>query len=184
MINRKEALILIEKYLRDEENIKNSFATEAVLRELAKHLDKDEKIWGISGLLHNLDYEFTESNPEQRGSLSAQILEDLLPKQVINAIKANNYLHTDYMPVSTLDKSLIASVAVINFIMDASNSIQDNKIDKLNYEILIKKFNDVSFSSSNIRSKIKLCKDLGIELPKFLNLSLNALKSISNKLNI
>ena len=184
MINRKEALILIKKYLRGNDNIKNSFATESVLRELAKYLNKDEDLWGLSGLLHNIDYEFTDNNPEQRGTLSAQLLEDLLPKQAINAIKANNYLHTDYMPVSTLDKSLIASVAVIDFIIDTSKSLPEKKINKINFELLMDKYNDSSFSSYNIRSKIKLCTDIGIELPQFLNISLNALKSISNKLNI
>jgi len=174
MINRKEALILIKKYLRGNDNIIHSFATEAVLKEIAKLLNKDENLWGLSGLLHNLDYEFTDNNPEQRGTLSAQLLEDLLPNNAINAIKANNYLHTDYMPVSSLDKSLIAGVAVTDFIFDTSKSLPKKKISELNF----------SFSSYNIRSKIKLCKDIGIEIPEFLKLSLNALKSISNNLNI
>ena len=184
MINRREALILIKKYLRENDNIKNSFATEVVLRELAKYLNKDEELWGLSGLLHNIDYEFTDNNPEQRGTLSAQLLEDLLPKHAINAIKANNYLHTDYMPVSTLDKSLIASVAVVDFIIDTSKSLPGKRINKINFEMLMDKYKDSAFSSYNIRSKIKLCTDIGIELPQFLNISLNALKSISNKINI
>ena len=184
MINRKEALILIKKYLRGNDNIIHSFATEAVLKEIAKLLNKDENLWGLSGLLHNLDYEFTDNNPEQRGTLSAQLLEDLLPNNAINAIKANNYLHTDYMPVSSLDKSLIAGVAVTDFIFDTSKSLTKKKISELNFEILMDKFLDESFSSYNIRSKIKLCKDIGIEIPEFLKLSLNALKSISNNLNI
>lgn len=184
MINRKEALTLLNKYLREIDNIKNSFATEAVLKEIAKLLNKDENLWGLSGLLHNLDYEFTDNHPEQRGTLSAQLLEDLLPNNAINAIRANNYLHTDYMPVSTLDKSLIAGVAVIDFILDTSKTLPKKKISELNFETLKNKYNDESFSSYNIRSKIKLCKDIGIEINEFLELSLNALKSISNKLNI
>lgn len=184
MINRKEALTLIKKYIRENDNIKLSFATEAVLKEIAKSLNKDENLWGLSGLLHNLDYEFTDNRPEQRGTLSAQLLEDLLPNNAINAIKANNYLHTDYMPVSSLDKSLIAGVAVIDFILDTSKTLPKKKISELNFETLKNKYQDESFSSNNIRSKIKLCKDIGIEINQFLELSLNALKGISNKLNI
>ena len=63
MINREEAFILLRKYLKDEESIKYSLAVEAVLKEMAKILYRDEELWGLTGLLHNLDYEYTPANP-------------------------------------------------------------------------------------------------------------------------
>jgi len=184
MINREEAFILLKKYLRDESNIRHSLAVEAVLREVAKRLDRDEELWGLTGLLHNLDYEYTSSDPEKRGTLSAQLLEDLLPESGVNAIRANNYMYTDYIPISSLDKSLIAADAITGFIIAMAHSMPSKKIVAVDFEILVKKFNDPSFAARYKRNKIQLCIDIGIELEVFLELVLNTLKQISDKLNI
>lgn len=184
MINREEAFVLLKKYLRDEDNIKYSLAVEAVLREMAKRLDRDEELWGLTGLLHNLDYEYTSSEPEKRGNLSAQILEDLLPESGINAIKANNYMHTDYIPTTSLDKSLIAADAATGLIIVTTRSMPSKKLAEVDLEILMDKFYDSSFATRYNRSKIQLCADIGIELGAFLELILNTLRKISDKLNL
>jgi len=184
MINREEAFILLKKYIRDENNLRQSFAVEAVLREIAKRLDRDEELWGLTGLLHNLDYEYTSSDPEKRGTLSAQLLEDLLPERGVNAIRANNYMYTDYIPISSLDKSLIAADATTGFVIATAHSMPSKKIAAVDFEILIKKFNDPSFATRYKRNKIQLCIDIGIELEVFLELVLNTLKQISDKLNL
>ena len=104
MINRDEAFVILKKYLKDPDNIKYSLAVEAVLKELARILYRDEELWSLTGLLHNLDYEYTRGELEKRGNLSSQLLGGLLPENAVNAIRANNYMHTDYIPTTSLDK--------------------------------------------------------------------------------
>jgi len=184
MINREEAIILLKKYLKDEENISYSLAVEAIMKEMAKRLDRDEELWGLTGLLHNLDYEYTSSEPEKRGTLSAQLLEDLLPERCVNAIKANNYMHTDYIPATSLDKSLIAADAVAGLIIVTAQSMTSKKLADVDLETFMNRFYDSSFATRYNRSKIQLCADIGIELDAFLELSLNTLKQISDKINL
>jgi len=184
MINREEAFVLLKKYLRDDDNIKYSLAVEAVSREIAKRLDRDEELWGLTGLLHNIDYEYTSSEPEKRGSLSAQLLEDLLPVRGINAIKANNYMHTDYIPTTSLDKSLIAVDAATGFIIVTARSMPSKKIADVDLLKLMNNFSDPSFAIRYNRNKIQLCADIGIELEDFFELILNTLKQISDKLTL
>ncbi len=184
MINRNEALILLKKYLRDGDNIRHSIALEAVLREIAKKLNGNEDLWGLTGLLHNIDYEYTTNEPEKRGILSSMLLEDLLPEDCINAIKANNYIYTDYVPISSLDKSLIASDAATGFIIFTANKMPSKKIAELDLNVLMTKFNDPSFAVKYNRNKIQLCVDIGIDVEAFLELLLNTLKQISSKLNL
>ena len=81
MLDRNEAFILIKKYLRNRNSIRISLAAEAILKELAKKLYKNEELWGLTGLLHNIDYEYTLNDPEKRGVISSQILDGLLPKK-------------------------------------------------------------------------------------------------------
>jgi predicted hydrolase (HD superfamily) len=184
MINREEAILLLRKYLRDDENIKHSLAVEAVVREIAKILDRNEELWGLTGLLHNIDYEYTFNEPEKRGILSAQLLEDLLPEDAVNAIKANNYMHTDCFPTTPLDKSLIAVDEAVRLVIDIAHSIPSNRIADLDLNTIIDKFNDQSFITRYNKSRIQLCKDVGIELKFFFKLLLDTLKSLSNELKL
>ena len=184
MINRNEAIVLLKKYLRDEDNIRFSYAVEAILRDIAKKLGRDEEVWGLTGLLHNLDYEYTLTEPENRGVLSSQLLEDLLPERAVNAIKANNYTHTEYIPTTSIDKSLIAVNAATIFIMTAARTLPSKKLADVDLGLLISKFNDHTFVAKANRSRIQLCGDIGMELDSFLKLCLEVLKKMSDVLNL
>ena len=54
-ININEANALIEKYLNQQYLKYHSRETEIIMRALADHFDDDEDLWGITGLLHDLD---------------------------------------------------------------------------------------------------------------------------------
>lgn len=176
MISRKEALTVIKKYLKDNENVKSALAVETILQKIAYFLEKNEELWALTGLLYNLDYEYCSGAPENRGALTAQVLDGLLPESGINAIKSNNYMHTDYIPTTSLDKSLIAAVTTSNLIFSVEKLVPSKKISDIGLNLLILKFNDQNFASRYNRSRILLCKDLGIEIKEFLALCLKALK--------
>jgi len=164
--------------------LNNSFAVEALLKELAKKLQKDEELWGIVGLLHNLDYQYTSLDPGKRGSLSTEILEGLLPENAINAIKANNYMYTSYIPTTTLDKALITAEATTGFIFASTQTLPSKKILDLNLDFLLKKFNDSNFAPEFGRNKIRLCVDIGLDLQEHLMLCLNVLQHLSYETNL
>ena len=184
MINRDEALVILKKYLRNEDNLKYSLAVEAVVREIAKRLERNEELWGLTGLLYNLDYEYTINEPEKRGILSAQILEDLIPERAVNAIKANNYMHTDYIPTTSLDKTLIAVDAAVGLILAIAQTGPTKKISDIKLETVIEKFNDTEFATRYNRNKIQLCVDVGIDINYFFKLILDTLNQVSNELNL
>ena len=183
MISRDEALTLMKRYLKDPYSISCSIAVESIMRELAKRLNKDKELWGLAGLLHNLDYEYTLLEPEKRGNLSAQLLEGLLPENGVNAIMANNYVYTSFIPTTSLDKALIASVASVELIFYITKRLDTENIRDINMDILESKFNDPEFAKDISRNKIRLCADFGIDLDIFLTISLNSLKQISDKIS-
>jgi len=185
MINREEAFALLKKYLsRNDKLLKHSLAVEAIMREMARKLGKDEELWCLTGLLHDLDYEYTQKEPEKHANLSAQILEGLLPESSVNAIKAHNYMHTDYIPTTSLDKALIAADAVSGLVIATALVMPSKKLSEVKLETLKNKFYDNSFARGCSRSRIELCLDAGIELEVFLAMSLDALKNISDKLDL
>jgi predicted hydrolase (HD superfamily) len=183
IISREEALALVRKYIRDQELFRNSLAVEALLKELAKKLQKDEELWGLVGLLHNLDYEYTNTDPEKRGRLSSQLLEGILPEDAINAIKANNYIYTSCIPTTTLDKTLITAEATTGFIFASTQAVPSKNIMDLDSGFLLEKFNDPNFAPEFNRNRIRLCVDVGFELGEYLVLCLKILQLFSSNTN-
>jgi len=184
MINRDESFALLGKYLKDDKLLKHSLAVEAILVKMARKFDEDERLWGLTGLLHDLDYEHTQGNPEKHAKVSAQILEGLIPRDAVNAIKAHNYMHTNYIPITNLDKTLIAADAVSGLIIATALVMPSKKLFEVELKTLLNKFRDNSFARGCSRNRIKLCLDIGISQEMFLELSLNALKEISDKLDL
>ena len=184
MIGRDQAFQLLKKYLRDEKLIKHSLAVEAIMRELAVKLRKDENLWGLTGLLHDLDYEYTHKEPEKHASMAADMLEGLLPEKALNAIRSHNYKHSGQIPTSPIDKGLIASDAVSGLIIATALVMPSKKLADVSVESLNNKFYDKSFAKGCNRNRIELCQDAGIDLDAFLVVSLHALKGIAEDLGL
>jgi len=184
MITKKEALILLHNYLQDEKLRKHSYAVEAIMTELAEYLNKSKWLWGIVGLLHDIDYEYTQNNPQDHGTVSAQILNNLLPSVAINAIKGHNYIHTGYLPTTHLDKALIASDAVSGLIIATALVMPNTSLREVKISTLKKKIKDSSFAKGCNRDRIYLIADLDIDIDIFLKLSLHALQNVHNLLDL
>jgi len=184
MLTREEAFPLLTKNLRTGNLIKHSLAVEAILEDMAKKLGEDPYLWGITGLLHDLDYDFTKNDPEKHSQITVKLLYDLLPLESINAIKSHNYQYTSQIPQTYLDKSLIAADAVSGLVIAAALVMPSKKLADVTTKTLLAKFKDKSFAAGCNRKRIELCEDMELELKIFLELSLNALKRISDPLGL
>jgi hypothetical protein len=56
MLKRDEAFGLVKKNVAKKNVVYHMLAVEAIMRGLAKYLEEDETIWGLVGLLHDIDY--------------------------------------------------------------------------------------------------------------------------------
>ncbi len=94
MIERKSALELPAWRAMPPSLKQHALASEAVLRALARRFSEDEEVWGLTGLLHDLDYPSTSQTPERHGLETADTLSGLLPEESLTAIRA----HSKYPP--------------------------------------------------------------------------------------
>jgi putative nucleotidyltransferase with HDIG domain len=184
MLTRKEALGLLQKNLHTQNLVKHSLAVEAILRAAARKLGEDEELWGLTGLLHDLDYDFTKTEPSRHSQVTIKVLDGLLPEEATDAIKAHNYQYTAHVPQTYLDKSLIAADAVSGLIIAAALVMPSKKLAEVTPRTLHEKFKDKSFAAGCNRKRIELCADMELELPVFLELSLDALKNIADTLGL
>jgi predicted hydrolase (HD superfamily) len=182
MINRSEAVKLLYRYIHEDYLIQHAFAVESIMSSLAEFLEENKTLWGIVGLLHDLDIEYTKDHSEDHGLVSSRLLRDLLPQNAIHAISAHNYIHTGIIPTTLIDKALIASDSLSSLIIASVKSLSDKRIENLSFPYLNEKMLDNSFAGDCDRSKILLCEDFGMEIDKFLLLGLKSLKGIPDQI--
>lgn len=184
MIQRDEAIQLLKKYLKSDKLQNHSLAVEAILRSMARKLHEDEDLWGLVGLLHDIDYEYTKDEPQKHTQMTVQLLDDLIPQEGIDAIKAHNFKHTAHLPTTALDRALIAADAVSGLVIATALVVPSKRLEDVKPETLINKFKDKSFAVRCDRKRIELCTDTGFDIEMFLTLSLSALQEIADKINL
>ncbi|RLF14651.1 MAG: phosphohydrolase [Thermoprotei archaeon] len=182
-MSREEALNLIKENVRNDKLVKHMLAVEAIMRKLAKRLGKDETLWSLTGLLHDLDYDIVKGDMEIHGIKAAEMLEGKLPKEALDAIKAHNDL-TGFKCDSDLAKALKAADQLSGLIVATALVMPHKKIEEIKLSTLRRKFKQKDFARGVDRNKIKLCEELGLSLEEFLELGLEALKEIHDKLGL
>lgn len=184
LISRGEAISLLRRYVSDERYIKHMIAVEAVMRGLASRLGEDEDLWGLTGLLHDIDYTIVRGDLDRHGLESSRILEGILPQEALEAIKAHNYEHTGVNPDSRLSKALIAADAISGLIVAVALVMPHKKLEEVKVNSVMSKFKSKDFARGVDRSRILFCEKLGLKLEEFIGISLQSMKNIAGELGL
>lgn len=181
-MDRTEAFGLLKDHLHPPNLIKHSLAAEACMRKLALRLGGDPDLWGLAGLLHDLDYETTEATPERHALVSAEILAGTsVPAPAVHAILAHN-------GHAGLDEPLDIALWVVDpttgFLTACALMHPARKLAPLELPFLLKRFKEKSFARGANRDQIAACVRLELELPDFLTLNLAAMTDIAADLGL
>lgn len=149
------------------------------MRSTARFLEEDEELWGLVGLLHDVDYEKTEKSPEKHSLLSEELLQGKVSEDVVRAIKTHNYPHTHVIPESRMEKALLACDAVSGLLIACALVMPSKKIAEVRVESVAKKFKDKDFARGADRQRIAICEEIGIPQERFFEVALNGLKKIA-----
>ncbi len=190
-MTRDGAYQTLTVYTQSQNLIRHNLAVEAAMRTLAKYLSTvknqyfDTEQWGITGLLHDADYELTRKTPEQHTLYLEEKLGEQIPPEIMYAIKAHNFAYTKVEPISLMDWSLYTCDETTGFIVACALVLPDKKLKSVTVEFVIKKMEDLSFASNVNRDQIKLCeKSLNIPLPEFTKIVLTSMQSIDSELGL
>ncbi|HOJ92161.1 MAG TPA: HDIG domain-containing protein [Dictyoglomaceae bacterium] len=183
-MNREEALNKVNSHVKNKNLIKHMLATEAIMRALAKKFNEDEEKWGITGLLHDVDYELTEKEPEKHGLIAEELLKDSdLPKDIIDAIKGHNELNGSQRE-TLLAKALYVVDPLTGLIVAGALVHPEKKLAPLDVNFILKRFKEKSFARGANREQIKKCEEIGLSLEEFIDIGLQVMKSIAEDLEL
>jgi putative nucleotidyltransferase with HDIG domain len=183
-MDREWALQLLKQNVSERNLLKHMLAVEAIMKALAEVLDEDVDLWGICGLLHDIDFEKTGQNPKEHGLLAERILNGKVDENVIRAIKAHNYESTHVVPYSKMEKCLISADSLSGLLIASALVMPSKRLADLKLETVKKKFKDKAFARGSSRERILLCESLGVQREKLFEIGLRALQSISDQLEL
>jgi predicted hydrolase (HD superfamily) len=177
--NREEALRLLHAYVKSERVLDHVYATERVMRALARRLGNDEELWGIAGLIHDLDVELAGFDFSIHGHRTKQILTDAgLDPDFVESVVMHNEAAFDWKERTTEFQWALAAGDRMTWLIYATKRAQPDKpLSSVTPELLLQRFNEEGFARSLERPTILECLRLGIPLEEFVRLCLDAMKS-------
>ncbi|KXK12229.1 MAG: Lysine--tRNA ligase [Microgenomates bacterium OLB23] len=187
-ITRDIALNILTSHLKNRNLINHCKAVEAVMGALAERLGGDAALWKMAGLLHDADWEETQSDPSQHTHKTVKWIQEAgeSSEELINCIYSHNHHHNGYRePVSLMEWSLYCCDELTGFIVAVALVRPEKKLASVTSDAVLKKFPQLAFARPVDRAQIKLCEEkLGIPLDEFVSLALSAMQGVADDLGL
>ncbi len=181
---REDALALLKTYNQSEGLIKHALAVEGVMRYMARKYGENEDVWGVVGLIHDLDY---EKYPDQHCQKTEEILrENNWPDDLVRAVVSHGWgICTDVKPQTNMEKVLFAideltGLVVTSALVRPTKSVMDMKAKSVK-----KKWKDKRFAAGVDRSIIdRGCQMLGMERGELITETIMGMRSVADRIGL
>jgi len=149
MISYDQARDLLLEMTESESLRRHARTVELVMIGLAEHFEEDETKFGITGLLHDADY---EKYPDQHPSVIVKKLNEMGETEIAHAI-AGHYTKWNVPRESLLDKCIVAADELTGFIVAAA-LIRPTKIEGMKVKSVTKKLKTSTFAAKVDREEV------------------------------
>ena len=189
MPSRDQILEYAHSITNKENLIRHLLAVEAAMRGLAERFGGNIEEWGLLGLIHDADWEKTESNPESHTLFTLEWLKGmgLDAGPFINAIKAHNRKLTKLFgePDTEMSWSLDCVDELTGFIIAVALVRPEKKLATVDLSSIKKKWKQKEFARAVNRESIEACESkLNIPLDEFISITLRSLQGIADKVGL
>ncbi|WP_119072908.1 HDIG domain-containing metalloprotein [Aggregatilinea lenta] len=168
-MNREQAWKLVTEWTESQSLIRHMLSVEVAMRAYAQHFGADEEKWGVTGLLHDFDYERYPdmTAPDGHPFTGMRVLRDMgVDEDIVQAIAAHAAERTGVEPETPMQKSLVAVDELTGFLtavalVRPSKDIRD--ITKI--KSVRNKWKDHTFAAGVHRGEIEeAAQALGVDL--------------------
>jgi putative nucleotidyltransferase with HDIG domain len=183
-INRQKAWDALCKYNKSDALRKHGLAVEGAMRHFAKLYNEDEDVWGIIGLLHDIDYEMY---PDKHCAKSQEIMrEEGFPESYIRAVASHGYgIVNEIKPESNAEKVLYTIDELTGLIGAAALMRPSKSIMDLEVKSVKKKFKAKGFAAGVDRNVIlNGCNMIDMELDKVIENTILGMRNVAEDIGL
>ena len=181
---REEAWAILTEHVKNPSLISHALAAEAVMRHFARKNSADEELWGIIGLIHDVDY---EEHPDEHLRVAPEILRlHGWPEECVRAVASHGWgLFTDVPPTSDLEKTLFAIDELTGLIAAAALVRPSRSVLDLPVKSVLKKWKDKAFAAGVDRKVIeKGAAMMEVSLEELIENTIEGMKAIAESIGL
>lgn len=183
-MNRAEALALVRQYVQNENLVRHMLAVEAAMRFYAEKFGEDVETWGITGLLHDFDWEIhptLEKHPHE----GAPILRQHGVDEVVVRAILSHADHTGVPRQTLMEKALYACDEITGLITAVALVRPSRSLHDLTAQSVKKKWKDRAFAAGANREEIaRAAQEFGIDLWEHVDNVIQAMRRIAPELGL
>src|SRR6478672_10736888 len=174
-LSREDAWTLLTEWTSSESLLRHMLAVEAAMRAYAPRFGGDVELWGLTGLLHDLDYERYPNLEDGHPRYAIRELEQRgYPPELTRAVAS----HADFLGVSRdspMEKTLFAVDELCGFIL-AVAYVRPERLQGMTPKSVKKKLKQPSFAAAVNREELRhAADDLGVDFDEHLEIVIGAL---------
>jgi putative nucleotidyltransferase with HDIG domain len=184
LIDRKTTLELLHEYTKSDSLRKHAYSVEAAMRYYARKFGEDEERWGITGLIHDFDYE-KHPTMNEHPYVGVKILEEKGYPEDIRLAVLGHAAHTGAPREFLMAKTLFAVDELTGLITAATLVRPNKKIADLQVSSVKKKMKDKGFARQVNRDEIRQgAEEISVDLDEHIDNVISAMKEISETLGL
>ncbi|ORC36352.1 hydrolase [Marispirochaeta aestuarii] len=181
---REEAYALLTEYNQSESLIKHALSVEAVMRHFAPRFRGDAEVWGVVGLVHDLDY---EKWPEEHCKKTEEILKERgWPEELVRAVVSHGWgIVTEVEPKSDMEKVLFATDELTGLVTATALVRPSKSILDMSAKSVKKKWNQKAFAAGANREIIAQGAEmLGMELSELISETITGMRPVAEQIGL
>ncbi len=184
MKTREEALTIVNQYVKNQHLVNHMLAVEAAMRDYARKLDQPEETWGITGLLHDFDWEIHPTAADHPLAGAPMLRELGVSEEIVQAILCHGD-HLDYPRVTLLQKGLYACDEITGLITAVALVRPSKSLYDLEASSVKKKWKDRAFAAGANREEIERgAVEFGYPLWEHCSNVIQAMRRIAKTLDL
>ncbi len=185
MLTRDEALAIVHEFVKSPSLRRHMYAVEAAMRFYARKFGEDEEKWGLTGLLHDFDWEI-HPNLDEHPIKGAPILRARgVPEEIVHAILTHAPERTGLQPQTRMEKALRACDEITGLITAVALVRPSKSLYDLKVKSVKKKWKDKAFAAGVHRGEIEeAVADFGVDLWEHVANVIEAMRSIAPELGL
>jgi putative nucleotidyltransferase with HDIG domain len=181
-MNRNEGLAIVQEYVKNQNLIRHMYAVEAAMRFYAEKYGEDVEKWGLTGLLHDFDWEIHPTLEEHPQAGASILRERGVPEDIVLAILSHAD-HTGVPRQSRMEKALSACDEITGLITAVALVRPSRSLSDLTASSVKKKWKDRAFAAGANREEIaKSTEEFGVDLWEHVDNVILAMRRIAPEL--
>ena len=182
MITREECVALVKEHVKNENLVNHMIGVGAIMRGLGARFGEDPVLWEAVGILHDVDYETFGDDFSKHGLMSAEMVQHLLPKEAVDAIRAHNDL-TGFKAEKRMEIALLAADAISGMIV-ANALVRPTKLVGMKAKSIKDRMKDKSFARQVSRENIMRCEEIGLPFSEFSQIAVSSMQRVAAEIGL